>query len=193
MTAYKFTASGGRSRNGAGVWKVGEPRGVRAKALVPCEVGIHYCRPEHLAWWISDELYEFEDLTPDEAFEHEGSKMVTRRGVCVRRVEAWTPEVARELAFRVADRAVRVTAAGALRDAGLEAEADRLAALPPIDSKSSARAAEDAALAAWGAARASEGAAWAAWGAAQDAWGAARDAEYRWVSSQILELTGEKA
>ncbi len=183
--AYKFTAAGGRAAYGSGRWEIGKPRSTHAKPLVPCKAGIHYCRPEHLGWWINDELYEFEDLTPGEAFEHDGSKMVTRKGMLIRRVEAWTPETARTLAFRVADRAVRVSAVSALRSAGFDAEADKLLSLPAIDSPAAAWAARAAAVAAKCAA---EYAAWAAKYAASVAGDATVAAEYRWVSGQILDL-----
>src|SRR5581483_7154675 len=137
--AYKFTAAGGRAAYGSGRWEIGKPRGDARRKAVACQhPAIHYCKPKHLGWWINDELYEFEDLTPDEAFEHDGSKMVTRKGMLIRRVEAWTPETARTLAFRIADRAVRVSAVSALRSAGLDAEADRLLSLPAIDSPAAA-------------------------------------------------------
>ena len=90
------------------------------------------------------------------------------------------------LAFAFADRAVRVDAVAALRSAGLGVEADRLAALPTIDSRAAAEAASDAAWAAsnaaWAARDAAGAASAAAWaasvaaGAARAAAGAASDA-----------------
>ena len=133
-TPYKFTAKNGKSPYGVGSWKIGKPRSTR-KPLVGCQSGIHYCRPEHLGWWINEELYTFEDLTPDESFEHEGTKMVTRKGVCVARVEAWTPEAAQTLTFRIADRAIRVHAVSGCTPPGWTSRRITLAALPTINSQ----------------------------------------------------------
>ena len=170
MTYFKFTHVGGASHSGA--WTVGEARTVDGP-IVPCSNGIHFCAPTHLSRWIKQELYLFEDMSPDETVEHEGSKMVTRSGRIVERVDAWNRDAWQDVAFYAADRAVRVYSANALRNAGMVTEADRLAGLPPITDADSARSAADAADAA--ARSAAESAAWSAWSASRSA---ARSAAY---------------
>ena len=76
-------------------------------------------------------------------------------------------------ALLCADYAVRVFAVAALKDAGLDEWADRLAALEPITTSDAASA---AAWAAWAARAAAWDARAAAWDAARAAWDAARAA-----------------
>jgi len=90
-------------------------------------------------------------------------------------------DVLAPIAYRIADRAVRVTAVDALEAAGLTEQASDLRALAPITDTDSAGAARDAALAVSDAAgsAAARDAAWAARsaaGAASDAAGSAWDA-----------------
>jgi hypothetical protein len=97
-----------------------------------------------------------------------------------------TPDVETKRAFVVADWAVRTVAAQALRDAGLSAEANKLASLPEITDQATAseaasyavRAASEAARAASYAARAVHAASDAASYAARAASEAARAASY---------------
>ena len=95
------------------------------------------------------------------------------------------------LAFAFADRAVRVDAVAALRSAGLTAEADRLAALPVIDSPAAAGAARSAAgaasAAAWATSAAAGATSAAAW-AARSAAGAASAAAWAACSAENARL-----
>jgi hypothetical protein len=82
------------------------------------------------------------------------------------------------IAFKCADRAVRVTAPLALESAGLPLEAKKLRALPEIVDEKTANAAESAARSAAesaaGNARSAAGsAAWSAWSTAWSAWSTA--------------------
>jgi hypothetical protein len=120
MRAYKFLAAGRRAPFSGFAWPKGE--WVGADALEPCRSGIHACRPEHLAYWVMDELWAIEldgDLVESEL------KVVARRGRLVERISAWNDEAKRE--FR--EEAIRWTARYAileLREVGLAAEADSL-------------------------------------------------------------------
>ena len=90
-------------------------------------------------------------------------------------------ELLRQFAFACADRAVRIHAVAALRSAGLDAEAEKLAALPAILDATTAAA---AGAAAGDAARAARDAAGAAW-AARAAGDAARAAEQSWGADRL--------
>lgn len=111
----KFLIYGNHSPFGRGVWKVGRTRSVRAKQLVPCFQGLHYCARRHLGFWVNTEMFWFEDLTPEETIEHKNSKLVTRKGRVVERVELWTPDSARELQQRMVPMELREIA-GLLRN-----------------------------------------------------------------------------
>jgi hypothetical protein len=120
MRAYKFLAAGRRAPFSGFAWP--EREWVEADALDPCRSGIHACRPEHLAYWIMEELWAVEldgDLVESEL------KVVARRGRLVERIGAWNDEAKRE--FR--EEAIRWTARYAmleLREVDLAAEADSL-------------------------------------------------------------------
>ena len=85
--------------------------------------GIHACRTGDLAYWLHAELWEIE---LDGAIHESQHKVVARRGRLLRRVDAWSAGVARELsgwcAWRSRDRAVAV-----LSDVGEAAWAEQLA------------------------------------------------------------------
>jgi|DewCreStandDraft_4_1066084.scaffolds.fasta_scaffold31767_3 hypothetical protein len=101
--AYKFLRAGRLPLHGRGAWTPGKARSVRGQ-LEPCKRGIHYCRAEYLAYWISEELWTFEDLTPDEAFEFD-TKVVTRKGRIVEQLTGWNKRTARLFAADCAERA----------------------------------------------------------------------------------------
>ncbi len=99
MRAYKFL-----DRAGATVitcWSWPRPDGddpgpwVEAERVRPCREGIHACRADDLAYWISDQLWEIE-LDGEIVQSHH--KVVGRRGRLVRRIAEWTPDTASELA-----------------------------------------------------------------------------------------------
>jgi hypothetical protein len=198
ISGYKFLKTGQLATHGSGVWVPGEPREVPANLpLVACQQGIHYARPPHLSRWISDELWTFEDLSPDETFEHDtpSSKMVTRAGRIIERVTLWNPQTAQTLAFRIADHAVRATLPATLRTVGLHDHATILASLDEITDAQTARAASDAAWAASDAVwAASGGAARAASDAARAASDTARAAsDAAWAASDAARAASEAA
>jgi hypothetical protein len=91
MKAYKFLATGAVGPFSGFVWPA--PSGAASAwvevdgALVTCERGVHVCRPEDLAHWIHEELWEVEvggetKLGVD--------CLVARRARLSRRIEAWT-------------------------------------------------------------------------------------------------------
>ncbi len=128
MTWYKFLAPGavgpfsghhwpspGLSPEPA-AWVVAEP------PFDPCRNGLHLCRPRDLPWWLHQELYVVEAAGATE--EHE-SFVLAGRARLVHRVDAWGRESAygfgRDCAWRLRD-----LAAGALRSAGQDHDADLL-------------------------------------------------------------------
>jgi hypothetical protein len=134
---YKFTLANGAAPFGRGIWHPARWRSVEGQ-LVGCQHGIHYCLERHLAGWISEELWLFEDGSPVEAFEHERSKMVTRRGRVTDRLAGWTADAMAHFSRCAANRALLQHAPRALRDAGLEPEARQLETLGPIGARSAA-------------------------------------------------------
>jgi hypothetical protein len=100
VTGFKFLRDGSIGPFTAFRWEPG--RWVEAEQAVPCEHGVHACRPEDLPFWINDELWEIE---LDGDIVAAGHKVVARCGRLVRRVEAWTATAARELADASAARA----------------------------------------------------------------------------------------
>ena len=104
------------------------------------------------------------------------------------------PEIQRQRAFVCADYACRVWVPIALRAAGLEVEAARMAALPMIAAWSAAKSAESAAWsaaksAAWSAAWS----AWSAWSAEYAAWSAEYAAWSAWSAEYAAESAGRSA
>lgn len=93
MTDYKVLRRGAACHGGWGKWTKGRRRSVRGR-LVPCENGIHYCRDSQILKWLGGELWEFVDLTPDEAVDC-GDKRVTRAGKVTQRYETWNERTAR--------------------------------------------------------------------------------------------------
>ncbi len=182
MTAYiKTLRAGGRSpyqsrpwplptQRPDGTWEPGEwvtSRHIvrRKTTLTPaqvdaCRPAVYACRQDQLPKWIAARAYYIELDSPVEG----ADKVGARAGRLLRPVEGWTDDALHRFAHACADRAARIHAVSALRAAGLAAEADLLAACPPIVDVASARAAA-------GDARAAGGAAGAAWDAAWDAAG----------------------
>jgi hypothetical protein len=118
--------------SGPGTWV--DPGG----PLEPCVRGVHACRVEDLAWWLSAQLWEIE---LDGELLASDYSLVAARGRLVRRVEGW-PEVGLELAewaiWRTRDRAAE-TLAGTDRSGSaalaactsLDDLAEVVAGLPP--------------------------------------------------------------
>jgi hypothetical protein len=156
VIAYKFLQAGGVAPFTGARWAEGEAAEAQG-ALIPCRNGIHACRPQDLPYWLDDELWEV--ALEGEVVEGR-LKVVARRGRLVRRVDGWNDETraafARMCLLRVAQHA-----ADELRDAGLEAEADALAAATEPDAVAAASAAATAAAAAGGAGSAERLAAYA--------------------------------
>jgi hypothetical protein len=100
VNAHKFLRAGSLAPFTGFRWEPG--RWVEAEEAVPCELGIHACRPADLPFWINDELWEIElggDVVAAER------KVVASHGRLVRRVEAWTRAAAQELGDASAARA----------------------------------------------------------------------------------------
>lgn len=223
---YKFTRSDGSPCHGGdGMWAL--PRNKQPGAwrtvegdLVPCENGLHLCRPQDLLYWLGEALWEAEH---DGEIIEANNKVVVRHARLLRRVDAWNDTTARLFAVHCAasvlpiyekrhpnDSRVRYciltarrfalgTATRAKMDAAREAawEAAWGAAGDAV-REAAGDAAGDAAWAAAGnAAREAAGA--AAWGAAWEAAGnaareAARDAAWAaaraWQSDLLVRALG---
>jgi hypothetical protein len=117
VKAYKFLSAGRVAPFSGLRWPEGE--WVEADGpLEACRSGIHACLPQHLAYWVMDELWEIEldgEILEDEL------KVVGRRGRLVGPVAAWDGELRRAFA----DEGVRRTARYAmleLDEAGLTNE-----------------------------------------------------------------------
>jgi hypothetical protein len=98
--AYKFTQPATRSRFTGFEWPVGTWVEVRG-ALGLCANGIHACRVDALPRWVDDVLWRIE--LDGVELEHEGV-LVARRGRLLEPIEAWNPELSRELARSCAER-----------------------------------------------------------------------------------------
>jgi hypothetical protein len=98
MIAYKFLRSGARALFAAVDWPVPAANGPTAwqqcapGPLVPCRNGLHACRVEDLACWISDELWEVE---LDAEWISAPDALVARRARLVRRIQRWESPEAR--------------------------------------------------------------------------------------------------
>jgi hypothetical protein len=142
MRAYKFLAADRHAPFSGFRWP--EREWVEtAGSLHICRSGIHACRPEHLAYWVMDELWavELDGDIDDES----GLKVVARRGFLVERVDAWNDEAKGDFMVEGVRRTAHYAAAE-LREVGLAAEADLLEqARMPADFAERAGAAADAA------------------------------------------------
>jgi hypothetical protein len=91
LIAYKFLTTGSRGRFTGFAWTA--DTWVEADAADPCRTGVHACRVRDLPLWLDEELWEIE-LAGDVV---EGDrKIVAARGRLTKRIERWTPELARE-------------------------------------------------------------------------------------------------
>jgi hypothetical protein len=88
MTAYKCLTAEGTGRFSGFAWPLpdGRPGAWVEAEVVPCRSGIHACRPADLPYWLAPTLYEIE---LGELVDEQETKVVSRRGRLVRRVEAW--------------------------------------------------------------------------------------------------------
>jgi hypothetical protein len=86
MRTWKFLAKGAIGPISRFHWPTGE--WVEAEGpLGLCDSGAHVCRPEDLAHWLSDELWEVE---VDGEIQQGLDCLVARRARLVRRVDAWS-------------------------------------------------------------------------------------------------------
>ncbi len=180
-----------------GAWVTSRHVARRKTSLTPrqvdaCVPAVYACRPEQLPRWIDDRAYYIELDGPVEGQDKVGA----RAGRLLHPVEGWTDDALRQFAYECADRAVHVHTVRALRAAGLDDEADRLAALPPITDEQTASVAAHAAADADAAADAyayADAAADAAAYAAHAAADAAAAAEREWQARRLAKLVGLEA
>jgi hypothetical protein len=145
MKAYKFLAEGRRAIFSGLTW----PEGAWVEADGPpdtCRAGIHGCLPQHLAYWVLDELWEME---LDGELVQTPLKVVAPRGRLGSRVTGWNDDARSDFMAEGIRRTV-CYAALELREIGLDAEADSL------ESADNAALGERAAAVGDGAARAGE-------------------------------------
>jgi hypothetical protein len=90
LIAYKFLGTGGIGRFTGFRWTA--DAWVEAEGVDGCRVGIHACRVRDLPIWLDDELWEIE-LAGDVV--QGDRKIVGERGRLTKRIERWTPELAR--------------------------------------------------------------------------------------------------
>jgi hypothetical protein len=138
VIAYKFLAPGAVGPFSGFRW---EPdTWVEAEALEECRTGIHACRTADLPVWLDAELWEVE--LAGRIVEAE-RKVVAERARLTRRVESWTPALAREFG-RFCSRRTRERVGYVPVLAGFVADVDRFVAQDriPIAGFAAARAAE---------------------------------------------------
>ena len=135
--------------------------------LIPCENGLHLCRPGHLVTWLGPAIFLAE--ADGEQIDHT-DKLVVRRARLLSRVETWNDQSARLFAVTCARRAL---------------ERERLAGREP--DVRSWRALDVATAFAHGVVpRQDLAAAWAAaWDAAR---AAAGDAERQWQTQHLMTV-----
>src|SRR5215218_1204368 len=109
---YKVLEEDGSARLGVGKWPLpadgqpGEWLAVSGK-LVPCENGLHLCRPSDLPQWLGPAIFEAEADPEGEIIEAR-DKVVVRRARLVRRIEAWNETSARLFAADCAERVLPI-------------------------------------------------------------------------------------
>jgi hypothetical protein len=138
VIAYKFLRAGAVGPFSGFRWEPGT--WVEAEGLEECRTGIHACRTYDLPVWLDAELWEVE--LAGRIIEAE-RKVVAERARLTRRVESWTPAVAREFGRFCSSRTrERVGYVPVL--AGFVADVDRFVAQDriPIAGFGAARAAE---------------------------------------------------
>ena len=101
MIAYKFLGKDGRAPFSSRQWPLpasAEP-GAWLEAspgpLAACRNGVHACHPLDLVYWMGDELWQVE-LAGEQIAGPQS--LIARRGRLVRRIDAWNPTSAAELA-----------------------------------------------------------------------------------------------
>ena len=118
---------------------------VESGDVIPCSEGVHACSVEHLAWWMSAQLWEIELVGP---VIESGPKLVAKRGRLIRLVDEWPelgPELAEWAVWRVRSHAVEVLNTAGATDAGAELAAaatfgDLLLSATKIDCDSASAA-----------------------------------------------------
>jgi len=125
LTGYRWPRPTGRA---PGPW-------VEADAVRPCHEGLHGCSADHLAYWISDQLWLIELDGEPVPGRH---KVVARRARLVRRVTTWHRRVRSDLAFDVAWR-TRDLAVAALRRDGRTDLGNRLSAARSLGNLAASR------------------------------------------------------
>ena len=220
MKYYKVLKADGSCANGGsgewflptkkkdGTWELGKwmPR-VKGK-LEPCMNGYHICRPQDLAHWLDEAIFEVEYKG---RIVKDNDKCVVREARLLRRIETWDEKSARLFAADCAERvlpifekeypdedaprkaiqAARDYANGKINKKQLAAASD---AARTAASAAASAAARDAARAAWDAAWAAASAAardavTAASAAARDA---ARDAAREWQAERLFKYLEEQ-
>jgi len=119
VIAYKFLGVGGIGRFTRFRWEPGT--WVEAQTADACRSGIHACRVADLPIWLDQELWEIEldgEIVVGER------KVVATRGRLTRRVERWTPELAREFG-RFCSRRTRARVGSVPVLSGYVADVDR--------------------------------------------------------------------
>jgi hypothetical protein len=138
LIAYKFLAAGSIGPFTGFQWERG--RWVDGAAADLCRAGIHACRVRDLPIWLGDELWEIE--LDGEVVEAE-RKLVATRARLTKRIERWTPEIARDFG-RFCARRTRERVGFLPFLSGYVADVDRFVAQNriPIAGFAAARAAE---------------------------------------------------
>lgn len=134
MIVYKFLRAGAVGPFSGFSWPVPSKTGPgdwvqTARAPAPCRSGVHACRTQDLPWWLAVELWEAELDGHVSIYERQ---VAAPRGRLLRRVERWTPELAREFARACAWRA-RDHAIAALEGSETRGAAARLASCTNLD------------------------------------------------------------
>jgi hypothetical protein len=216
MTLYKVTGEHGESwHGGSGKWVKNRWRTVSGE-IIPCENGLHLCRPQDLIAWLGPVIWEAEvegDLVEAD------DKVIAAKARVVRRIENWNERTARLFAADCAERVLpifekhqpnddrprkAIESARAFANGKVDRKAlaaARAAAWAAADAagaaaRAAARAAAWAAAdAAWDAAGAAADAAWAAaWAAAWDAAGAAAWAPFgKWATDRLFDYLEGRA
>lgn len=165
---YKVTRDDGTCTHGSGRWDVGVRRSADGP-LVPCENGIHLCRPQHLVHWLGAAIHPVVAYDEVDLIEQD-DKLVVRWAELGPRLSTWNDTTMRLFACDCAEHVLK-----ARRDDGKAPDGRSWAALEV--SRRYAR----------GTATAEE-----LRKARADAAAAARKQEREWQSAQLWQyLTGE--
>jgi hypothetical protein len=179
---FKVLNEHGRPHNGGtGDWPLpsnGKPgKWLRVEGdLVPCENGIHLCRPDQLVEWLGPTIWLAE--AGKERIDA-GDKIVVRRARLLSKVEAWDDKSARLFAADCAHRALMRE-----RRAGREPDKRSWDAVRIARNYARGKATAEQRAAAWA----------AAWAAARDAaWAAAWDAAWAAAGAAAGDAAGAAA